>query len=442
VVTNDGPSDAVDVSVTDFVNSSLDITNISVSPNDGGTGSGNCSVIDTLEDDQEMDCTVQIPTGESVTVTVDYLTAPFFDGSSTPYGTGIGDDFYFVFVNGSVLEGSTDGGPVYLDGVDITTDVTIVTSLTRNDIVFDPPGDDSAFELHLSCSDPFTGGWGQSGGPIQGVDTNWQIAYFSVGRYSPQGFLKSCGNVTNSFDIVNTADTTGEDSFGTETATDDATVTIGPGITLDRLQTNGKRLTARLNNLTGDDKEIDEVTAEWPTSNGNLTKVWLTFGGTNDILWQGSENAPVALLDPSVDGWIGGTLLTGEAILRFDFKNKVANVGYTIRVHFTDGTWLDINVPEETNSLARLSVDAAATMSVYPNPVTTSFNVKLDGYTGEYAEIAIFDLKGRQLLNVKKRHVPGKAFTIDLPAWIDEGYYYVRLNNSRSVKAIPILISR
>ena len=40
--------------------------------------------------------------------------------------------------------------------------------------------------------------------------------------------------------------------------------------------------------------------------------------------------------------WSGGTLLTGEAILRFDFANKSASTGYTIRLNFTDGTFLDI----------------------------------------------------------------------------------------------------
>ena len=32
----------------------------------------------------------------------------------------------------------------------------------------------------------------------------------------------------------------------------------------------------------------------------------------------------------------------GEGILRLDFKKKSANSGYTIRVNFDDGTFLDI----------------------------------------------------------------------------------------------------
>ncbi|HSF87411.1 MAG TPA: hypothetical protein VLG28_17365 [Acidimicrobiia bacterium] len=53
-----------------------------------------------------MDCTVQIPAGESVTITVDYLVAPFLEEDPLFGGTD-GDEFRFVFVNGSILEGST-----------------------------------------------------------------------------------------------------------------------------------------------------------------------------------------------------------------------------------------------------------------------------------------------------------------------------------------------
>ena len=327
-VSNSGPSDAVDVSVTDLVDDTLDVQGAAVTD-----GSGDCSA----SSGQDVDCTVQIPAGESVTVTVDYVTAPFLTDDS-PYGTLGGDDFRFVFVNGSVLEGSTDGGPVFLDGVDVTADVTIIEGLTRNDIVFDPPGPDPAFELHLSCSDPFTGGWGQSGGPIEGVDTNWQVAFFSIARYNNNGFIKSCGNVTNAFDVANSADAVGVDSFGDESVSDSDIVTVEPGITITRVQTNGRRLTVRLTNFTGDAKILEDVSIEWPASNGDLEKVRLD----DPTVWEGGAAPTAVTLDATDSGWAGGTLATGESILRFDFDGRSANSGYVIRVNFTDGTFLDI----------------------------------------------------------------------------------------------------
>jgi uncharacterized repeat protein (TIGR01451 family) len=320
-VSNAGPSDAVDVSVTDTVHDSLAVTDVTVT-----SGDGDC----TASVGQEVDCTVQIPAEQSVLITVDYTAAPFQTGAPL-FGTLNGSEFRFVFVNGSVLEG-TASGDVFLDGVPITP------GDTKNDYLFDPPGVDPAFLIHLSCSDPFTGGWGQTSGPVEGVDDNWQIAFFSIARYKDGDFFRNCGNVVNPFDVPNTATATGTDSFGTESVSDDATVTIEPGITIDKLQTNGKRVTVRLTNFTAENKEIVDISIEWPSSNADLEKVRLD----DPTVWSGSFPPPSAFIDGTTVGWNGGTLFSGEAILRFDFANKVAETGHTIRVNFTDGTFLDI----------------------------------------------------------------------------------------------------
>ena len=198
--------------------------------------------------------------------------------------------------------------------------------------------------MHLSCSDPFTGGYGSVDGPSDPADEQWQIAYFSITRFKSGDFFRNCGNVVNPFPVSNTADTSGDDSFGGSADSSTDTVEIGPGITIDRLSTNGKRMTVRLSNLTGDTQEIANVTLlDWPSdNNGSLTKVRLG----DQTLWTGNLSGPPAVLD--VDGpgnWAGGTLGTGDDILRFDFKNKVAKAGnglYTVRVNFVDGTFLDI----------------------------------------------------------------------------------------------------
>ncbi len=329
-VSNAGPSDAVDVSVTDLVDTSLDVQSVTVT-----SGSGDCAA----SIGQDVDCTVQIPAGESVTVTVEYLAAPFLGDDGTTTG---GDTFRFVFANGEVLEGSTASGEVFLNGVDVSGDVTILNSLTRNDVIFDPdgPGGEPALELHLSCSDPFTGGWGQSGGPVEGVNSaDYQVAFFAIARYNNNGYIKNCGNVVNPYDVDNTASASGTDSFGIDTVSDSATVTVEPGITINRIQTNGKRITVRLTNFTGDVKTIDNISVTWPTANGALTKIRLD----TPTVWQGNLAPDTALLDASASGWSGGSLNVGEAILRFDFQNKSKTAPYVIRVSFTDGTFLDIN---------------------------------------------------------------------------------------------------
>ena len=84
-----------------------------------------------------------------------------------------------------------------------------------------------------------------------------------------------------------------------------------------------------------------EVAAEMSDSAPRYSEVKITQDTTTRI-WTGIAEPTSALLDASVEGWNGGTLLTGEAILRFDFASKVAKTGYTIRVNFADGTFLDI----------------------------------------------------------------------------------------------------
>ena len=77
VVTNTGSSDAVDVSVTDVVADLLQVTGVSVTPDPDA-----CSA----SSGQSVDCTVQVPTGESVTITVDYTVLPFLDAGAGTLG--------------------------------------------------------------------------------------------------------------------------------------------------------------------------------------------------------------------------------------------------------------------------------------------------------------------------------------------------------------------
>jgi uncharacterized repeat protein (TIGR01451 family) len=192
-VSNAGPSDAVDVIVNDTVNILLNVTSAIVT-----FGSGSCT--DTDFNPQTVECLPQTP----------------------QYYTHHVSEFRFIFVNGHILEGSTDEGPVFLDGVEIP-----FTGAT-NDIIFDPPGDDPPFQIHLSCSETFEGGWAEAdkkskngkSGPHPDVDVNWQIASYSITRFKSDGeFHKSCGGTPVPFEVPNTATATGQDSFGTQIVT-------------------------------------------------------------------------------------------------------------------------------------------------------------------------------------------------------------------------------
>jgi len=223
VVTNAGPSDATDVLVTDTVDALLEVTGVTLDP----AAAGDCSA----SVGQNVSCTVNIaddPAPESVTITVDYIAAPTLGGPAQ-FGAVSGTEFRFVFENGYVLIGAAEED-VFLYAPDGT--VTQLPDLDRqNDYPFTTP-DGQTLLMHVSCSDLYANGWGETGDPTEGVHTDWRIAEFSIARYRSGGtFFKYCGDVISPFVVDNTASAAGEDTDAagnpeTETVAADASVTI------------------------------------------------------------------------------------------------------------------------------------------------------------------------------------------------------------------------
>ena len=204
-VTNTGNSALTSVTVYDEVNPLLYVTDVGPQLE--------CSA----SSGQTVDCTFDtLEPGESETVTVAFKVDVALP--QTPqYGTTDGSEFKFVFVNGDVLEGSALG-PVELNGVVIDGPGTG----TKNDYYFDEGG----FELHLSCSDSFTGGWGDYGSPNPDDNPDWQIASYSINRFKKGDFFRSCGNVVVPLHINNTAFA---DSDQTDPVSDSDTLVIVGG---------------------------------------------------------------------------------------------------------------------------------------------------------------------------------------------------------------------
>jgi hypothetical protein len=250
--------------------------------------------------------------------------------------------------------------------VDITDQVTLIGGLTRNDILFDPPAnlpiegvDDPAFLMHLSCSDRFIGGWGESDGPMEGVDVNWQIASYSITRYNNNGFIKACGDTPVPFNVPNTATASGTDSFepNPETVSDDAVVEIvDPSLVFpenDAVDSKNRDVYFKFVSLNPEDMVITQIEIIWPEDdNGALTRIQL---GKNTI-WTGSEAGPTAIIyEADFTGSVGDRTL--EALqkekLRFTFENKpVADpdfTKYTFVVTFADGTDVSITTAVGTN---------------------------------------------------------------------------------------------
>jgi hypothetical protein len=75
---------------------------------------------------------------------------------------------------------------------------TVTGTATSNDTFVAGAGGTSAdnptgMEVHVSCSDPFTGGWGVKAGPNQVTDSAWQIASYAIAKYKSGKIEKQCG---------------------------------------------------------------------------------------------------------------------------------------------------------------------------------------------------------------------------------------------------------
>ncbi|MDH4147446.1 MAG: hypothetical protein OEY23_20000 [Acidimicrobiia bacterium] len=92
-------------------------------------------------------------------------------GSASAKGSKV-IQYEFVFVNGQTITGTADDNTAFLAGAGGTD--------------ADNP---SGMNVHVSCSDSFTGGWGEKDGPVQGVDTAWQIASYTIVKGD-----KTCGD--------------------------------------------------------------------------------------------------------------------------------------------------------------------------------------------------------------------------------------------------------
>jgi uncharacterized repeat protein (TIGR01451 family) len=83
--------------------------------------------------------------------------------------------YTFSFVNGQTITGSSP-------------DKTAFIANAGGSSASNPAG----MTVHLSCSDQFTGGWGEKDGPVQGVDTAWQLNSFEINKLKDGKIDKTC----------------------------------------------------------------------------------------------------------------------------------------------------------------------------------------------------------------------------------------------------------
>jgi len=117
-------------------------------------------------------------------------------------------------------------------------------------------------------------------------------------------------------------------------------------------------------NYTGEDKAITEIALEWPADpNGDLVKIRLDGGLVWDGDMAGNATAPTdgfaVFSTPTAELSEYGTMYTAgwnddpdvltlnqlnNETIRLEFDSKTAKTGYTVRLSFDDGTFMEFTL--------------------------------------------------------------------------------------------------
>jgi len=178
----------VSVSVGDTVTLSYEIVNDGTIPlsnivvTDADLGDIACpktalAVGESMDcDERTMDVLQPGPVFMEARVNADGIVS----GTPTPPVVDKGKAYSFTFVNGTVITGVSDGNVAFLPGAGGTD-----------------PNNPIGMDIHVSCSDKFSGGFGEKDGPDRIADSAWQIASFSIVKDAK----KTCGQTFQSVAI-------------------------------------------------------------------------------------------------------------------------------------------------------------------------------------------------------------------------------------------------
>jgi hypothetical protein len=104
----------------------------------------------------------------------------------------------------------------------------------------------------------------------------------------------------------------------------------------------------------------------------------------------------------------------------------------------TSGTYLlDISVTRNLLGIDNPSSDA---IRIYPNPVIDVLHLDMTSYTGNFNQIQIMNLEGKQVLNVFQ-DFGGQAYTIPVDN-LKDGLYFLQMRTATGLYSRKFVISR
>jgi uncharacterized repeat protein (TIGR01451 family) len=346
VYTNTGNVTLSDININDTVKPILKVESI-----DPGTADCSASI------EQNVACSVaSLAPGVSVTIEVTFVAAPLADDLVPDTGQTSGSNYVFYFENGYVLYGSTGDGTATLvdpDGNEVPDGEWSVEGRNQ-DIFLNTPvggGPDGGFQLHLSCSEVFLDGWGDSG-PIEGEDDGWRILAYEVLRFNVNGLFKDCGQIFAPFEVPNEAEafaTPAGGDLAPNPITDSDTLTI---INIAPIEASRERVRKgdveiQYFNTSYEPVEIDIIRIEWDDPTVLLESAIFQFQNYGDLGISGCRNGiepepGMCLLQASIGSPTDPVIIPARSKdwLKLSFDNEGAPGGLTVIIVTDNGATL------------------------------------------------------------------------------------------------------
>jgi len=151
--------------------------------------------------------------------------------------------------------------------------------------------------------------------------------------------------------------------------------------------------------------------------------------------WWGSATATEASMVYFDSLYIEPRIYTGSQAGDYFLRYAIGDIDYWDR-----NPAEDISDPIPITLIDNTNVDeflSSENISIYPNPVTSVMNIKFNKYRNELVEMEIFDLTGKI---VREAKILNGLTTIDVED-LDNGIYFVKLNNGHTSSAHRIIIN-
>ncbi len=152
----------------------------------------------------------------------------------------------------------------------------------------------------------------------------------------------------------------------------------------------------------------------------------------------------------TVIGGTGGSMVAAPSYTTVELPFNVGSAPDSVIVSFQSSTYTSTGLPSTYNgavfkvdnvyfksqvAVGIAPINATSTIKVYPNPVTSNFNVDMTGFTGKLQSVVIYDMSGKEVVfkNFMFNSTTNSVETFDMSNYA-AGVYNVVIHTDKGMK--------